>query len=578
MTRRLEVRVADDHSTLVLSGDDTGARAVLAASSIAPVRTGAGVGVRAADAGRLLDADGLNDAGLRWRPEAERWAHNRAMAWANQPILRDRVRDVVEAGAPSARRALNEVPDIAKLDDHQAVNVAAMTLNECYGLCLFDEQGAGKTVSVVYAWDVLAERRAADLLVVVAPKSMATEWAHDIERFRPTLYRVVVVDGPRREKRRALARRADVVVLGFDALITLEHELRSLAARRRTVLVVDESFTVKNPDALRTAATRRTREWVDRCWVLCGTPAPNAPHDVRAQVDLADLGVAFAGVSLPDERAAASTAVRDVLENRAVYLRSLKREALPDLPDKRFDIVHVKLAPRQRQLYEALRGELVEALEGIDEEEFRRHRASFIARRTAMLQVCSNPIGVDASHDEEPVKLAAVRSIVSQRVAVGEKVVVWSFYRASLAALVGELAIFGAVRYDGTVASVEDRRRAVRSFQEDPDVQVFVGNPAAAGAGLTLTASRCAVYESMSNQAAHYLQSLDRVHRRGQDRDVHYVVLLAEDTIEQAAFDRLRHKQRDAQQLLGDPVEEPLTRTRMLAELLGTGHVVGARR
>jgi SNF2 family DNA or RNA helicase len=114
---------------------------------------------------------------------------------------------------------------------------------------------------------------------------------------------------------------------------------------------------------------------------------------------------------------------------------------------------------------------------------------------------------------------------------------------------------------------VDARREAVRAFQNDSSTRVFVGNPAAAGAGLTLHAARVAVYESLTNQAAHYLQSLDRIHRRGQDRDVRYVVLLGRDTIEETEFETLRRKEQAAQDLLGDLVDDPPTRETMLAEL-----------
>ncbi len=72
----------------------------------------------------------------------------------------------------------------------------------------------------------------------------------------------------------------------------------------------------------------------------------------------------------------------------------------------------------------------------------------------------------------------------------------------------------------------------------------------------------------MSNQAAHYLQSLDRIHRRGQDREVEYIVLLCDGTIEVQEYDRLTAKERASQQLLRDRAPEPVTREAMLAELL----------
>ena len=85
---------------------------------------------------------------------------------------------------------------------------------------------------------------------------------------------------------------------------------------------------------------------------------------------------------------------------------------------------------------------------------------------------------------------------------------------------------------------------------------LFVGNAAAAGAGLTLHRARYAVYESMSNQAAHYLQSLDRIHRRGQDRPVEYLILVCEDSIESLEYERLLRQESDAQTLLRDKVDK----------------------
>jgi SNF2 family DNA or RNA helicase len=86
-----------------------------------------------------------------------------------------------------------------------------------------------------------------------------------------------------------------------------------------------------------------------------------------------------------------------------------------------------------------------------------------------------------------------------------EKVVLWSFFTASLDALFTRYAHYNPVRIDGSVSSTAERRDAVRRFQEDDSTMLFIGNPAAAGAGLTLHRARFAVYESFSNQAAHYL-------------------------------------------------------------------------
>jgi SNF2 family DNA or RNA helicase len=97
---------------------------------------------------------------------------------------------------------------------------------------------------------------------------------------------------------------------------------------------------------------------------------------------------------------------------------------------------------------------------------------------------------------------------------------------------------------------------------------LFVANPAAAGAGLTLHRARIAIYESLSGQAAHFLQSLDRIHRRGQDRDVEYMFLMCDGSIEVAEYDRIGSKERAARDLLADGGDSLPTREVFLKEAL----------
>ena len=260
--------------------------------------------------------------------------------------------------------------------------------------------------------------------------------------------------------------------------------------------------------------------------------------------------------------------MQTAIEDRGLFLRHLKADVLPDLPLKRFQRVLVSMAVQQARLYRATLHGLVADAEAVDEAGFVRRRASFLARRSALLQICSNPKGVSESYAEMPAKLVALDALVEQLVGQRrEKVVIWSFYTASVEAITQRYARYGAVRYDGTVSDVVARRDAVLRFQEDDETMVFVANPAAAGAGLTLHRARVAIYESLSNQAAHYLQSLDRIHRRGQERDVEYVVMLCNGTIEVSEYDRLVQKEQAAQELLRDEVDAPITREAFLADV-----------
>ena len=174
-------------------------------------------------------------------------------------------------------------------------------------------------------------------------------------------------------------------------------------------------------------------------------------------------------------------------------------------------------------------------------------------------------------------RLEALDRLLEELIDVrGEKVVLWSFYRASLEAIATRYARYGISRIEGDV-DVAGLRDAVRRFQEDDGTMLFVGNPAAGGAGITLHRGRVAVYESLSNQAAHYLQSLDRVHRRGQDRPVEYLTLICGGTIEEREYARLVDKADAQADLLGDPPRDAPTREMVLDELLDARKLLSGR-
>ncbi|MGH9892383.1 MAG: SNF2-related protein, partial [bacterium] len=269
----------------------------------------------------LMDRhDGLN---LTWTEAAHQYTQNRALVLTEHGRVRGEVERIKGAGAIGARPLLRDLDDASRLDEHQIVNVAAMCVAGSPGLCVFDEQGAGKTVTVIFAFDLLAKRHEADIMLVVAPKSMVPEWPRDLARFKGDLYRVCVVSGIRREKRAALRRPADCFFTNFDTAVALEDDLTGLLRARdgRAVLVIDESFFVKNLDARRTQALRRLREWCGRAFVLCGTPAPNRPDDLIQQFNVVDFGITFEGVDVPDDRHAAITVVQRAIEGRGLYVR-----------------------------------------------------------------------------------------------------------------------------------------------------------------------------------------------------------------------------------------------------------------
>jgi SNF2 family DNA or RNA helicase len=229
------------------------------------------------------------------------------------------------------------------------------------------------------------------------------------------------------------------------------------------------------------------------------------------------------------------------------------------------------MEPEQRHLYVNELHQLVSDVESVDDQRFKKEFRSFLARRMRLLEICSHPGQVNTNYTKLPAKHACLDELLEELIATRrEKVVLWSFFRYSLSALVKRYQRFNPVRLDGSVSDADERGRIVKQFQDDTDTMLFIANPAAGGAGITLTRSRVAIYESFPVQTAHYLQSIDRIHRRGQTRDAHYYFLLCQDSIEVGEYSRLMDKESKAMNLFGDPDPGTITREFMLEELMSS--------
>ena len=484
-------------------------------------------------------------------------------AFERHGIAKDHALKVIEDGNP---RGVS--PSwMSILDPAQANAVAAMILPDILGLCLFDEQGSGKTVMTIAAFDILKDAGLVDAMIVVCPKSMVSEWPKDIERFTTQKYNIITAQGTKNQKYGAALTDFDVLVTNYEGIEVMLTSLVATAGTKRYLLVIDESYYLKNSDSIRSDNVGKLREHCKRCFVLCGTPAPNSAHDLVNQFDLADLGYTFGSFTKSKDPAADWDKISGLVETRGLFIRRLKSEILQHVPEKNFHVISVNLIGKQALMYEQARADLELTLKSLNNETFKKSLGTYFQRRAALLQICTCPEAIDPTLSETPVKYTELDRLLDTLISSKRKVIVWSFFVRSLDEMMERYRRFNPVRIYGSVASA-DRKAAVKSFQEDPNTMLFFGNPAAAGAGITLHAAYDAVYVSYSNQAAHYLQSLDRIHRRGQVSDqVNYYLLVCKGTVEETEIIRLRGKEMQQHKLLGDHIPWPTSLDDALREL-----------
>jgi SNF2 family DNA or RNA helicase len=224
----------------------------------------------------------------------------------------------------------------------------------------------------------------------------------------------------------------------------------------------------------------------------------------------------------------------------------LKNECL-DLPEKIYKTITFELDSDQRRAYEKMQNELRIEL-GDSTELPVSELASLIKLQQITSGYVNTPMGVQYVSDKNP-RLETLMDIIED---LDGQFIIWARFREELSAIAAALtnAQINNVEYHGGV-DVANRERAVNMFSNG-SARAFVGQPQSGGIGLTLTAAETVIYFSNDFNLETRLQSEDRAHRIGTKRNVVYIDIAAENTIDEQISRNLQRKQRVAAVVLGD--------------------------
>jgi SNF2 family DNA or RNA helicase len=446
---------------------------------------------------------------------------------------------------------------------------------------LFDEQGLGKTKQLIDAvqWEV--EAGTLDGALIVCPNTVKSTWAREIERHSTLSYAVF---GAGKSARRLAfgSLRAVFYVMNYEAVAREVTSLRALLRFKRLALVLDESHRIKTPEARVTRAIHRLRTAAAKRVIMTGTPVANKPEDLWSQLFFLDDGKAL-GVSFDEFRrtycttAGGYVSLEELRERISpLALRRLKEDALA-LPGKTVVPVTVRLAGRQAALYQRMRKDLYVWVKSLTGEEVLAQAENILVRLLRLAQLASNPRLLDASYAETPAKVAALDGLLEDLFGrrPEQKVIVWTSFVENIEMLARRYAHYRPVRFFGEMTA-EERERSLATFTSDPEVRLFIGNPAAGREGLTLTTANVAVYLDRTFNLVDYLQSQDRIHRISQTEPCEIYLLVARETVDEfiefALAQKLRlarYVQRDADGL--DPADAALKKPDILRALLAPG-------
>ena len=139
------------------------------------------------------------------------------------------------------------------------------------------------------------------------------------------------------------------------------------------------------------------------------------------------------------------------------------------------------------------------------------------------------------------------------------KAIIWANYQKDMTQILDninkEYGPGSVVSYYGLTPQ-DERQDNIRRFQSDPKCRFIVGTPSTGGYGITLTAANTVIYYSNGYDLEKRLQSEDRAHRIGQKKNVTYIDIICEDTVDEKIVKALRDKINIASEVLGEDLRE----------------------
>jgi SNF2 family DNA or RNA helicase len=401
--------------------------------------------------------------------------------------------------------------------DHQRKTASFLVANH-RAFC-FNEQGTGKTASVIWAADQLMNAGIVKRVLIVCPLSiMQSAWQADLFKF--AVHRSVdVAYGDAKKRAKIVLSKAQFVIINYDGLTTIADEL--LNNDCFDLVVIDEANAYKNVQTKRWKLMHKLVRPSTRLWLLTGTPASQSPLDAYG------LGRLCAPQKAPRffgdyresvmqqfsmyrwiPRPNAEQIVFDMLQPA---IRFTKEECL-DLPEVIHTSRYAPLTPSQRKYYKELKDQML--LEAAGEEISSVNAA---AKMNKLLQISCGAVYSDSGAVVEfdvSDRLKAVREVIDE---ASHKVLIFVPFKHTISMLSEYLNKEGITCevINGDVP-VQARTRIFKNFQETKDPRVLVIQPQAAAHGVTLTAANVVIWYAPVTSTETYLQANARINRPGQ--------------------------------------------------------------
>jgi SNF2 family DNA or RNA helicase len=443
---------------------------------------------------------------------------------------------------PSPIQASYDWPGLYRPFAHQRDTASFLTLHR-RAFC-FNEQGTGKTSSVIWAADYLMTQNVIKRVLVLCPLSiMQSAWEADLFKFAMHRSCAIAHSYNKDNRVKAIKSGAEFVIINYDGLEIVRNEI---IEAQFDLVVVDEANAYKNVSTKRwktLVSIIRPNTWV---WMLTGTPASQSPTDAYGLAKIINpSGVpkffgAFRDMVMQKitqfkwiPKPSSERVLHEVLQPA---IRFTKEECL-DLPDMTYVTREVPLTSQQTKFYETIRKNMMAIAAG---EEITTVNAA--ANLNKLLQLSCGAVYSDSGEIvafDAKSRMHALLEVIEE---ASHKVIVFAPFRHAIEIIAEELkakSVSCDVIHGGISAT--KRTEIFAKFQTEENPHVLVIQPQAAAHGVTLHAANVVVWWGPITSIETYLQANARVHRAGQ-RNPCTVVHIQGSPVEKRIYKMLSEK------------------------------------
>lgn len=423
---------------------------------------------------------------------------------------------------------------------------------------LFLDMGLGKTVSTLTAIQQLMDDCEISRTLVVAPKKVAeTTWTTEAQKWdHLKSLKVAKVMGTEKQRKLALAEKADVYVIGRDSFVWLVGIFGGMLPF--DVLVIDELTSFKSSKSNRFKAMRMATPTAKRVIGLTGTPAPNGLIDLWAQMYCIDMGERL-GRSVTKYRETyfethkwnniivrcnVKKGYDEVIRKKiADICLSMQAKDYLQLPDLINHTIKVQLSSTTMQAYTKFEREKVLQFQ----DEHQGEMANVLAQSAAGLMNKLSQFANGAIYDEDrnvhnvhDEKLDRLAEIIEA--ANGSSVLVFYQYKHDAARI--------AEKFKGYRVKVYTDEKQLIEWNAG-QVDILLAHPASTAFGLNMQdGGHYIVWFGTGWNLELYQQANARLHRQGQQYPVQVYNLVCSGTVDERAVTALENKKGVQQGLL----------------------------